>query len=166
MRVIQALVIAAFAIGGCTTLPPASLPATPQASPTTVPPLGTISPTAELTNEPTVVPFLFTFDVENHSSRGVVVSVASDYGASLPGFAPGQRGTISIHLLNPQNGIGVEIQDGACGLLAKALYPTPDPFTLIVADGAKVGEIALSTRKGASATPIPLPSNDLEPCLG
>jgi hypothetical protein len=138
----------------------------PQATPSSGPPVATISPTAEPTNAPTVVPFLFTFDVDNHSSRGVVVSVASDYGASLPGFAPGQRGTISIHLLNPQNGIGVEIQDGACGLLAKALYPTPDRFTLIVDDGAKAGEIALTTKKGASATPIPLPSNDLEACFG
>ena len=162
MRMYRALAIAAFAIVGCTTLRPSPVPTTP----TTIPPLATNSPTAEPTNEPTVVPFLFTFDVENRSSRGVVVSVASDYGASLPGFAPGQRGTISIHLLNPQNGIGVEIQDGACGLLAKALYSTPDPFTLIVDDGAKPGEIALSTREGASATPMPLPSNDLEACFG
>jgi hypothetical protein len=111
-------------------------------------------------------PTTFSFDVENHASIGVVVSVASDTAATLPGFEPGQRGTISIGLRNPQNGISVEIQGTECRLLATAMYPTPSPFTLLVEDGAQAGSIQLSTRAGRSSTPIPLPSNALVGCGG
>lgn len=110
--------------------------------------------------------FAFAFDVESHSSIGVVVGVASDTAATLPGFEPGQRGTISIGLLNPQNGISVEIQGTECRLLASAHYPTPIPFTLLVEDGPEPGTVTLSTRSGASSTPIPLPSNALVGCAG
>lgn len=116
--------------------------------------------------EPAPTPSTFTFDVENRAAVGVVVSVVSDYGATMPGFLPGQRGSVVIWLLNPRNGIGVEIQDGKCGLLASAQYPTPEPFTLLIDDGSKSGEIRLSTRKGASATAVPLPSNSLQGCGG
>jgi hypothetical protein len=109
---------------------------------------------------------MFSFDVENRASIGVIVSVASDTAATLPGFEPGQRGTISIKLLNPANGIGVEIQGAECRLLASAMYPTPGAFTLVVDDGAEAGAVELSTRPGAVATPIPLPSNSLIGCGG
>lgn len=105
-------------------------------------------------------------DVENRASIGVVVSVASDTAATLPGFEPGQRGTISISLRNPHNGISVEIQGTECRLLASAMYPTPSPFTLLVENGAQSGSIQLSTRAGESSTPIPLPSNSLVGCGG
>jgi hypothetical protein len=120
-----------------------------------------------LPTEPSPSPITFSFDVENHSSVGVVVSVVSDKAHLLPGFEPGQRGTISIPVYDLQNGIGIEIQDGkACGLLAKRLYPTPVPFTLIVTDGAQPGSVLLSTRAGAVESPMPLPSNPLYGCLG
>lgn len=115
---------------------------------------------------PTTSPAPFAFDVENHASIGVVVSVASDTAATLPGFLPGQRGTISIGLRNPRNGISVEIQGTECRLLASAMFPTPGPFTLLVQDGPRAGSIHLSTRAGASRTPIPLPSNPLVGCGG
>jgi hypothetical protein len=108
----------------------------------------------------------FSFDVENESRLGVVVSVVSDDAALLPGFAPGQRGTISIPMLNLQNGIGVEIQDGKCRLLAQGNYPTPKPFTLVIEDGPTPGTIRLTTRSDVSTSPIPLPSNSLEGCGG
>jgi hypothetical protein len=115
---------------------------------------------------PTATPTLFRFDVENHASVPVVVSVASDAAATLPGFEPGQRGTVAIRLLNPRNGIGVEIQDGECHLLDSGHYPTPDPFTLRIEDGPEAGTVRLSTRAGASTSPIPLPSNSLVGCRG
>jgi len=118
------------------------------------------------TSQPTASPTTFAFDVENLASIGVVVSVASDTAATLPGFEPGQRGTISIGLLNAQNGISVEVQGTECRLLASAMYPTPIPFTLIVDDGPQTGTIKLSTRVGTSSTPIPLPSNLLIGCGG
>jgi hypothetical protein len=96
----------------------------------------------------------------------VIVSVASDTAATLPGFDPGQRGTISISLRNPQNGISVEIQGTEWRLLASAMYPTPSPFTLLVDDGAQTGSVNLSTRAGGSSAPIPLPSNSLVGCGG
>lgn len=131
----------------------------------------TASPTASSTaplpsTGPVPSPTSFSFDVENDASIGVVVSVASDTAATLPGFEPGQRGTISITLKNPQNGISVEIQGTECRLLASARYPTPSPFTLIVEDGPERGSVMLSTRDGASANPIPAPSNSLVGCGG
>ncbi len=123
-------------------------------------------PTATTGPGPVVGPVMFSFDVENRASIGVIVSVASDTAATLPGFEPGQRGTISIKLLNPANGIGVEIQGAECRLLASAMYPTPGAFTLVVEDGAEAGAVELSTRPGAAATPIPLPSNSLIGCGG
>lgn len=118
------------------------------------------------TAEPSVALTTFSFDVENRSAVGVVVSVESDFGGAMPGFLPGERGTIVIRLLNPRNGISVEIQGGQCGLLASAEYPTPDPFTLLIEDGSRSGQIRLSTRGGALSTAIPLPSNSLRGCSG
>jgi hypothetical protein len=118
------------------------------------------------TNPPPTSPTVFAFDVENHASVAVVVSVASDTAATLPGFEPGQRGTISIPLRNPQNGIAVEIQGTECRLLASATYQTPPRFTLLVEDGPQAGSVKVSTRSGASTTPIPLPSNSLVGCGG
>ena len=86
---------------------------------------------------------MFSFDVENHASIGVVVSAASDTAATMPGFEPGQRGTIAIPLLNPENGIRVEIQGSGCSELAVALYPATEPFTLLIDDGAEDGTVEL-----------------------
>jgi hypothetical protein len=160
-RTLAALVItlgACASTPGPTAEPPTSLPS---ATATTASATGTPS-----TNASPASPTVFAFDVENHASIGVVVSVASDAAATLPGFEPGQRGTISIPLRNPQNGIAVEIQATECRLLASAMYPTPLPFTVLVVDGPQSGSVKLSTRAGASSTPIPLPSNSLVGCGG
>ena len=121
------------------------------------------SPAPTPTPEPTVI---FSFDVENRSSIPIIVSVVSDRAAMLPGFEPGQRGTISLPLVNPGNGIYIEFQVGDCVVITTARYPTPDPFTLLIDDGAAAGTIRLSTLPGITATPMPLPSNDLEGCGG
>lgn len=112
------------------------------------------------------MPTIFLFDVENRSRVPVVVSVVSDYAAVMPGFEPGDRGTISILLRNPQNGIGVDLQREGCQLLAEGMYPTPVPFTLLVDDGARAGEVELSMVAGASSIPLPLPVNSLRGCGG
>lgn len=108
----------------------------------------------------------FSFDVENRSRVPIIVSVASDTAAMMPGFEPGQRGTISIGLKNPQNGISVEIQAPGCRLLASAMLPTPVPFTLFVDDAPGAGIVRLSTVAGTGLTPLPLPINSLEGCGG
>ena len=95
-----------------------------------------------------------------------MVSVASDTAATLPAFDPGQRGTISISVRDPQNGISVEIQGTQCRLLASEMYIAPSPFVLLLEDGPQSGTIKLSTRVGASSTPMPLPSNSLIGCGG
>jgi hypothetical protein len=164
----RALAALLITLGACapapspTSQPPTSLPsATVAATPATrTPPFNTPG------NPPTASPTTFTFDVENHAIIGVVVSVASDTAATMPGFEPGQRGTISISLRNPQNGIAIEIQGSECRLLASARFPTPGSFTLLVEDGPQAGSIKLSTLAGASSTPIPLPSNSLFGCGG
>jgi hypothetical protein len=160
-RTLTALLITLAAcspIPGPSAKPPASLP-TPTAAAT---PGSTARPAAK----PTASPFTFSFDVENRASIGVVVPIVSDTAATMPGFEPGQRGTISISLRNPENGIGVEIQGNECRLLTSGMYPTPVPFTLLVEDGPEAGTVQLSTRAGASSTPIPLPSNSLVGCGG
>jgi hypothetical protein len=116
--------------------------------------------------EPAASPNTFTFDVENRSTVGVVVSLVTDSDATMAGFLPGQRGTVVIRLSNLRDGIGVDFQDGKCGLIATAQYPTLNPFTLLVDDASKSGEIKLSTREGVSSTAIPLPSNSLQGCGG
>ena len=155
-------------LGACTPAPsptsepPTSLPsATVAATPATRTPPFLPSP-----NPPTASPTTFTFDVENHASIGLVVSVASDTAATLPGFEPGQGGTISISVRDPQNGISVEIQGTGCRLLASETYIAPSPFTLLVEEGPQSGSITLSTRAGVSRTPMPLPSNSLVGCGG
>jgi hypothetical protein len=171
---VRALLLVAAAVAGCLNEPPPSTsPTEPIGNSCPIPrPGGVVSsgcPTFTATAspvEPSPSPIVFNFDVENDSSVGVVVSVVSDVAAWLPGFEPGERGTVSIELGTPRNGIGIEIQDGKCGLLASGHYPTPTPFTLIIADGTKPGVVQLSTRAGAAASPMPLPSNPLAGCGG
>lgn len=159
--------LGALVVASCTSTPsPAPPTAIPQASPSAV---ATIAHGCCRTPDPTPTPeptVIFSFDVENHSTVSVVVSVVSDLAASLPGFEPGQRGTISLPMVNPRNGIFIEFQAGECAVIATAQYPTPDPFTLVIDDGAKAGTITLSTRSGTTPTPMPLPSNTLEGCIG
>lgn len=163
MRVL-ALVVAALLVA-CSPVrtPPASTATAMSLVPTTIP---SDSATAKPVGSTDAVPTTFSFDVANRASIGVIVSVMSDTAGTMPGFEPGQRGTVSINLLNPDNGIGVEIQAPGCRLLATADYPTPGTFTLVVEDGPKAGTIKLSTSPGVAATPIPLPSNSLVGCGG
>ncbi len=104
--------------------------------------------------------------MENRSTIALIVWVVSDAGGGTAGFEPGQRGTISLSLLDPQNGTAVEIQGCRCRLLASGSYPTPVPFTLVVSDGSKPGTIRLSTRAGVSGSPIPLPTSLVGGCPG
>jgi hypothetical protein len=160
MRIALATLL--IALGACSPTPsPSAEPAT-SGTPATV----AATPATPPTTQPTASPITFRFDVENHAGVGVVVSVASDTAATMPGFEPGQRGTISIPLLDPENGISVEIQGRACRLLASGMYPTPVPFTLLVEDGPQAGAVQISTRAGASSTLLPLPSNSLVGCGG
>ena len=165
MRLALAAIL--ITLWACASTPvPSSQPQTVPSSTAAVSPATRIPSFNPPANPATASPTSFAFDVENHASIGVVVSVASDTAANLPGFEPGQRGTISIALLNPRNGISVEVQGTECRLLASARYPTPIPFTLLVEDGPEPGTVTLSTRAGASSTPIPLPSNVLVGCGG
>lgn len=165
MRVL-ALVVAALLVACSPTpapTPPAPTPTATSLAPTATP---SASATAATSASADASPTAFSFDVENRASIGVIVSVASDAAATMPGFEPGQRGTVSIRLLNPANGIGVEIQGTGCRLLASTMYPTPGGFTLVVEDGAGAGTVKLSTRPETAAQPIPLPSNSLVGCGG
>lgn len=159
----RALAVLIIALGACGPVPSPS-----EQRPTSIPSATPVvtSVTSPTTAEPTTSPITFSFDVENRASVGVIVSVASDTEATLPGFEPGQRGTISIRLLNPENGISIEIQGTECRLLAKAMYPTPVPFSLLLEDGPQGGTIQLSTSAEVSSTPMPLPSNSLVGCGG
>jgi hypothetical protein len=156
------------ALGACSPTPSPIAPALTAAPPAPVAatPTSTQRTSTHRTPAPTASLASFRFDVENHASVGVVVSVASDTAATMPGFEPGQRGTVSIALRNPQNGISVEIQASECRVLAEGRHPTPVPFTLLVEDGPEAGTVRLSTRAGASGTPIPLPANSLVGCGG
>lgn len=165
MRVLVAVLM--VVLGACSPAPsPAPPPATPAATVSALAPSPSPSAAAQPSASPATSPTTFSFNVENRGSIGVIVSVASDSAATMPGFEPGQRGTVSIKLLNPANGIGVEIQGVGCRLLASAMYPTPGAFTLVVEDGANAGTVKLSTRPGVAAAPLPLPSNSLVGCGG
>ena len=150
-------------LAACSPAPSPSARA-PSPVPTAIP--SATAASREPTRAPIASPAVFVFDVENRSRVPVVVSVASDAEATMPGFEPGDKGTISIMLKNPTNGIGVEVQREGCHLLAKGIYPTPEPFTLLIDDAAEAGEIQLQTVAGASSTPLPLPVNSLRGCGG
>jgi hypothetical protein len=115
---------------------------------------------------PSTGPADFALDIENHSHRGVVVSVASDTAATMAGFEPGQRGTISIALGTAQNGISVEIQGPGCTTLAHGRYPTAAQFTLVIDDRLASDGIVLSERAGTSGPSLGLPANSLVGCGG
>jgi hypothetical protein len=163
IRFTVALAALLFLLAACGPAPTSS--AQPSSPVPTADPSASV-PSIEPTTAPTASPTIFSFDVENRSQVPVIVSIASDTGAVLPGFEPGQRGTISIPLLNPQNGIGVEVQGVGCQLLASGAFPTPAPFTLVVEDAVGAGNVQLSTVAGAASTPIPLPTNSLVGCGG
>ena len=108
----------------------------------------------------------FSFDVENRSRVPVVVSATSDAGATMAGFEPGQRGTMSLPLRFPQNGVRIEVQGTECRLLASGNFSTPEPFTLLVEYAAGAGNVQLATVAEVSVTPLPLPTNALVGCGG
>ena len=154
-------VAVAVLLAACNATPPV------EPSPSTPGPVvqrPTVEPTASPTPEPSLTTFWF--DVENHSRMTVVVSVVSDRAAQVPGFGPGQRGSIWLTLVNPQNGISIEFQGPECSLIGTARYPTPEPFTLLITDGDRSGAISWSTQPGISETHIPLPTDQLGGCGG
>ncbi|HYO42956.1 MAG TPA: hypothetical protein VES19_07115, partial [Candidatus Limnocylindrales bacterium] len=53
--------------------------------------------------------FVLRFDVMNRSSQAVVVSVSSDAGADMPGFLPGEQGTVYAPLRTRTSVAGVEL---------------------------------------------------------
>ena len=122
-------------------------------------------PGTALPVQPATSPGNFRVDVENEASVGVVVSVASDTATLMPGFEPGERGTISIPLLNPENGITVEIQGPGCRVIASGRYPSSVSFTLLVTDGP-AGTVQVSRRSWTFVPPLPLPANSLVGCGG
>jgi hypothetical protein len=142
-------------------VPAASFPTPAASSPTPAP-----TPASVPTPTPATARAIFSFDVENDSSVPVIVSVATDAAATLPGFLPGQRGTISLDMIDPSNGLAVEIQRHPCILLAEDTYLAPEPFTLLIQDGPNPGSIELGTRPGVVQPSMPLPSNDLIGCGG
>lgn len=124
------------------------------------PPPASVVPTMDV---PASGPMVFHIGVENRSSTPIVVSIASDTAAVMPGFEPGDRGTISIALLDPANGIGLEVLGPPpdCRLLAEGIIPTPVPIEIIVHEGARPGRIEVSMEQSGSQVTIPLPRNDL-----
>jgi hypothetical protein len=101
-------------------------------------------------------------DVVNDSSAWVVVSVATDAGAAMPGFLPGLKGTILVSIGDSSNGVGVEVLgDPACGVLAEDHFPSEVPFTLILDDAEAGSGITLSIDEDVSSGMIPVPQNQL-----
>jgi hypothetical protein len=176
LHVLAAATLAlAMALAGCATPNPSvQLPSQLGQSPNPAPSstatsLTTPRPTPTATPEPTFV--TFAFDVENRSRLGVVIRADGDtasLGAWL-GLETGQRGTAVLSLAYPSLGIYVEVQgvrQTACSTLAGPLKFAATPFTLVIEDGSTTGTVTLSTRAGASTTPLPQPSNALGGCAG
>ena len=128
---------------------------------------GTLSPIE--TPEPSYTSFAF--DVENHSSVGVAIRADGNtaYVMGWLALEAGQRGTATMSLGYPKLGIYVEVQGVgavACKVLVPSFHLAAVPFTLVIEDGPGAGTIRVSTRAGASATPLPQPSNALGGCPG
>lgn len=134
-----------------TTTAAASLATTPAASLATTPPAPVVA---------------VAITVFNRSHTSVVVSATTDVAGRMAGFRSGERGTISIDVSTPNNGVGVEVLDAAnCAALVTESYPSRVPFTLFVDDGSGGSRITLTTAAEPSAGGFPLPSNGLH-CPG
>ena len=110
-------------------------------------------PVRALPSLPTEGPIEFRFDVENRTQRTLIVSVAGDAEAAMPEFAGGQRGSVSLRVLNPTNGIGLELIGPDCELLAEAILPTPQPFTLVLEEGADPTEVTVQPCRRSAQCP-------------
>lgn len=101
--------------------------------------------------------------IVNRSSLALVVSVANDVAGAMPGFLPGQQGTVVLPLGAVDNGIGVEVYGASdCKTIASAFYPS-EPLTLFVDDDGS--GVRLSAGPIGAASPAPLPANSLR-CPG
>lgn len=106
------------------------------------------------------------FDVMNRSGQAVVMSVASDAGADMPGFLPGESGTVYIPVRTAASEIQIEVlSQPNCVPSASASYSLGFPFTLLIDDGATARWLVLGTDPGIFTTPKPLPVNSVH-CPG
>jgi hypothetical protein len=103
-------------------------------------------------------------NIVNRSHRSLVVSLATDLGGAMPGFLPGERGTVHLALGQPDNGVGVEVlghETSPCRDLVKADYPSTASFSLFIDDAAGSPGVVLSTGPFEPAKTAPPPANGL-----
>jgi hypothetical protein len=163
------LVALLLAVSACANPSPSAPSLSPSAHEASAEPIssGTTSPTE--TPDPSYTSF--GFDVENHSSVGVAIRADGDtaYVMAWLALEAGQGGTATMSLGYPQLGVYVEVQgvrEAACSVLVPSVHLAAVPFTLVIEDGPGAGTVTVSTRAGASATPLPQPSNTLGGCPG
>jgi hypothetical protein len=111
--------------------------------------------------------YVLRFDVMNRSSQAIVVSVSSDAGADMPGFLPGEQGTVYAPLRSTASVVSVELlAHPSCRFFAGASISLGYGEMLLVDDDAAAGQgLALSFDPGLFAAPQPLPVNDVR-CPG
>ncbi len=127
---------------------------------------GGTGPSASLATTPAASVVELSITIVNRSHQSVVVSMTTDVAGRMAGFRSGERGTVSIDVSTPDNGVGVEVIDAAnCAPLVTRSFPSRVPFTLFVDDGSGGTGLALSTATDSSAVGFPLPSNGLH-CPG
>lgn len=111
---------------------------------------------------PTPSPNVLRIDVVNRSRSWVVVSVGTDAAGAMPGFLPGQSGTIMIPLGDPANGVSVEVLGPpSCQALATGSFPSTQPFTLLLDDPPGLQGVVLTSRLGVAQSAIPVPKDTL-----
>jgi hypothetical protein len=110
--------------------------------------------------------FVLRFDVMNRSSRSIVVSFASDAGADMPGFLPGEQGTVYAPLRTRTSVAGVELlAHPSCRFFAGASISMGYGELLLVDDDPAGTGLTLSFDPGLFVTPQPLPVNGVH-CPG
>ncbi|HYO44339.1 MAG TPA: hypothetical protein VES19_14170, partial [Candidatus Limnocylindrales bacterium] len=110
--------------------------------------------------------FVLRFDVMNRSSRSIVVSFASDAGADMPGFLPGEQGTVYAPLRTRTSVAGVELlAHPSCRFFAGASISMGYGEMLLIDDDATGTGLTLNFDPGLFVAPQPLPVNGVH-CPG
>jgi hypothetical protein len=143
--------VALLALGCVSSLPTTSPPQTPAPTPSQAP--ATTAPNATATAEPTatasVPPGAFVFDIENRSTTGLWLDIASDVAGDCLDVGPGQDGSGAIAV---ERYLTIEVYRAGGPLFQSVSYRDPMPFTLVIENGSSAGTVKLSTRSGITSS--------------
>jgi hypothetical protein len=107
-----------------------------------------------------------TINVLNSADLPVVVSINSEGGGRMPGFLPGERGTVVLHIPPGADTVSVEVLAlPGCRTAVSEFHSSDSDFSVVVINTAAAPGVGMVVR-AADAVPVStLPRNGLH-CSG